>query len=101
MQMVNKKSRIVAFLLAVFLLLAIFFYESFVVTHIHHDCVGDNCPICLEIQMVEGMIQQIGLALIGFVCILAGIHYAIEYLSRTNLVPLFRTPVKLKVRMND
>lgn len=97
----NNVKKIMASCMVFFVLLVLFYSQIFIATHIHHDCSGEGCPICAEIQIAEAIIQQIGSAmqtamlLITFVCIIA------ESIAIVNLVNLFNTPVEMKVRMND
>lgn len=46
----RKEQKAAAILLAVLLLGTVLFSCLFIVENVHHDCVGENCPICMEIE---------------------------------------------------
>jgi len=97
----NKLKNKIALCMTILILFVIIYSELFIIINIHHNCSGNNCPICAEIKIAEAMIQQFGSAvppvmlLIIFVCFIA------ETISITNQVNLFSTPVEMKVRMDD
>lgn len=53
--------RLLAGLCGVFLLVSILFSSLFVVAEADHDCVGEDCPVCLQIQASLDGVQQTGL----------------------------------------
>lgn len=48
----EKKRRIFAAATAVLLLAVILFSYPVIAKNAHHDCTGENCPICMEIQSI-------------------------------------------------
>jgi len=54
--------RVVAGLCAAFLLAVVVFSSAFVTAEADHDCTGQDCPICLEVQNCLGNFQLLGSA---------------------------------------
>lgn len=94
----NKKN-IVATLMAVVLFLSVLFSYECVIENAHHDCVGDRCPICLEMSQAAHFLSSISiipvLTCIGaFLCVLAR-----SCAGREHLCVLRHTLISLKVEM--
>lgn len=51
--------KILAVLLVAFMLTGILFSYKFIIDNVHHDCTGENCPICLQIEEAVSFIQSI------------------------------------------
>lgn len=97
----NNLKRKIALFVALGLLIVIFFSEIYIITHVHHDCSGNDCPICAQILKLEETIQNIGAAIIRAVVLFAVLYFLIESLSNINQVILFNSPIKMKVRLNN
>lgn len=52
----NRK--IIAVLLAGFLLTGLLFSCCFLIENMNHDCMGENCPICLQMEEAVHFIQS-------------------------------------------
>ncbi len=47
----KKKNRVIAIVVIVVILLTIFFAHDYIIEKAHHDCTGENCPICLSLEV--------------------------------------------------
>jgi hypothetical protein len=92
---------IVALSMTILIFLALIYAHIFIVTHIHHNCSGEGCPICSEIQLAKAMIQQISSAILTVIYLITFVCIMDEGISISNHVILSITPVQMKVRMND
>lgn len=54
-----KKKRIIAVIFAVLFALSLIFTFSFIFANANHECVGDECPICAEIQSCEDFLKSV------------------------------------------
>lgn len=54
---VLPETKVMAVLLAVFMLAGILFSYYFIIENTHHDCTGEKCPICLQIEEAVQFIQ--------------------------------------------
>jgi len=95
----NKK------LLAGFITLAILFMLLFSIFYItaeaRHQCIGENCPICLEVQACVQALNTLGTGLATTVAVFAAAHLFV-----ICLMPVFhRSPsltlVSLKVKLTN
>ena len=74
---------------------------AYIAQESHHDCVGDNCAICHQLQVCENLLKSIGLA--GAAAVFAA---AVGYApcsvipSCAEVVRTF-TLVSLKVKLSD
>ncbi|MDD3240793.1 MAG: hypothetical protein PHW47_12090 [Lachnospira sp.] len=53
----NNKRRIFATMTAVMLAVVLFFSYAYLLENAHHDCTGENCPICLEMEAAQQIIS--------------------------------------------
>jgi hypothetical protein len=60
-----KAKRILALVMAAVILCIISLSAAFVITHIHHACTGEDCPVCAEIQAIALTQYTIGAALVA------------------------------------
>jgi hypothetical protein len=83
------------------LALAAVFAESFVFTHLDHDCIGEHCSVCLQIEIAQSLLQ--GLGRIGLLalaaCLVPQIFKAIKSRLSFAVIPL--TLVGLKIKYNS
>ena len=54
-----KRKRFIAWILAVVIVVGIFFCMNFIIENTHHDCTGEKCPICLELAQAVHFISNI------------------------------------------
>ncbi|MGL6218910.1 MAG: hypothetical protein ACRC36_12800 [Lacrimispora sphenoides] len=95
----NKK------LLAGFITLAILFMLLFSIFYItaeaRHQCIGENCPICLEVQACVQALNTLGTGLAPAVAV-----FAAAYFFLICVIPVFHrnpshTLVSLKVKLTN
>jgi hypothetical protein len=96
-----QSNRFVAGIMAVMMLVVVLFSVTFIVVEIHHDCCGEDCPVCACISQCESILQQFGY---GMTLQAAVISLAV-ILVLCNFLSLFiraqDSPVSRKVRMNN
>ena len=68
---------------------------------IDHDCIGENCPVCLHIETAQGLLKTLKTA--GFFTFFTG-HVSFtaaipENSAECNNYP--HSPIALKVRFNS
>jgi hypothetical protein len=100
MSMNHAKSKI-AIYMAVCILFLLLFSELFINTHREHNCTGIDCPICAEIQFAEVTIQQMGSAITAVFILFISACLIASAVSITNPIYILKTPVDMKVRIND
>lgn len=97
----TKKDRIVAFLAAAALLLVLLASSAFIIVHAHHDCTGEDCPVCTRIEACTERVRQLAAAVVTAAAAAA----AAAFLRTDGAACLrparpSRTPVSLKVKLS-
>ncbi|MDR1909748.1 MAG: hypothetical protein LBQ35_07535 [Spirochaetaceae bacterium] len=73
--------------------------EAFITAHQHHDCSGEDCLICLQIEtarhLLDGLVRAVA-ALMGFYALTVRVIVK----APVFLGPAPPTPVSLKVKFN-
>ncbi|RDU23788.1 hypothetical protein [Anaerosacchariphilus polymeriproducens] len=100
MLIMDKKRMLTCFLVIVILFLPIFSH-GFIIKHLNHHCTGEKCPICAAIKRAEALINEIGSAIPTVLLLIVFFCFSAVCLPIKNQIFLLRTPVKLKVRMDD
>ena len=97
--MTNRK-RILSAALAVSVLFVVLYSVIFIAAESHHDCIGENCPICLQIQNCENTLKTLSSA--AAVTAVSAILYATFFIIKTyNTRPFVSaTPISLKVKLS-
>lgn len=95
----TKQNRVFSMLMAGIIAFALLFSVAFITVEANHDCSGDNCPICQQINTCQNILDGIALAgaAAGFVAALLHILYKL-ILPYTEDIPKI-TLVSLKVKL--
>ena len=91
----------ISLILCGLLLVGMLFSSFFVSTEFHHDCSGEDCPICQMVALCESFIDQLGSGFTGLAVIIALMVclYSAVSISVSAIRPL--TLVSAKVRLNN
>ena len=93
-----QKNILITAVMTAWLALAVIFAGIFVIEKHIHDHTGNNCRICLEIQIAQRIIEAFGRLGVGL--LLAGfIMYTASFVKSQTFF-FIRKPVELKVRFN-
>ena len=92
----QSKRKIIFLTLALCLVISVIFSEALVSGSHDHDCIGTNCPICLQIEMARGL-KLAGIVLFFISC---PVFSAVIPKIYTGLYDYSISPVILKVRFN-
>lgn len=93
--------RIVAGVMSLALTFLVLFSSFFIAKEADHDCTGEDCPVCVCLQLCEKTLHQIGAG--AAVCI-AVIIPVLFLFTRIRLFPLVLfqgTLVSEKIRLNN
>ena len=98
----DSKIKIVSGIIAMMMLLYIVFSTFFISLEANHQCCdGENCPICVCMQICQNTLHQISdfavVAVFAFVPVLLclGVFVSVSYNLKKE------TPVSYKIRLND
>ena len=95
-----SKKRILSAALAVSVLFVVLYSVFFIAAESHHDCIGENCPICLQIQNCENTLKTLSsaTAVTAVSAILCAAFFIIKTYNARPFVSA--TPISLKVKLS-
>ncbi len=93
--------KIPALILSLLLSAVVLFSAFYIVAEAQHECSGEDCPICVCIHQCERTLRQIGQGIVYFAAVFAAA--VLTFLLAFSPVDSFlrKTPVSIKVRLND
>ena len=101
MNKMEAKKRIIAILLAATVLFVMLYSALFIAAEADHDCVGENCPICYQINVCQNMLKNFSLAVCPAVFSAAFTYILCRSISaRTDYAQSY-TLVSLKVKLSN
>ena len=97
----EKKKRIAALLLAVTILFVMLYSALFIAAEADHDCVGENCPICYQINVCQNTLKNLSLAVSAAAFAAAFTYTLCRGISVCTDYAQSYTLVSLKVKLSD
>jgi hypothetical protein len=97
----NSLFKSLAPILCAVLLFGMLFSSFFISTEFHHDCTGEDCPICQMIALCENFVDQLGAGLIILIAAFFSILIKSDLSLNMAYAPVFATLVRQKVRLNN
>ncbi|WP_395549240.1 MULTISPECIES: hypothetical protein [unclassified Lacrimispora] len=96
-----KNKKLIARFIALAVLFMLLFSVFFVTAEARHHCIGENCPICLEVQACVQALSTLLTGLSSAVAVFAAAHFFV-----ICVIPVFRrnpshTLVSLKVKLTN
>ena len=96
-----KQKKVVSALLALLLMLSLFFSVFFIAVEADHDCTGEDCPICCQIQNCENLLKNMA-TVPAAVYLATGILFALYLCASYVNAPIYHiTLVSLKVKLSN
>ena len=97
----KKRNKIVAVLLAVTFLFVMLGSALFIAAEVDHDCVGENCPICFQINVCRNTLKSLSLAVCAAVFAVAFTYTLRVSISAHAETATGNSLVTLKVKLSD
>ena len=97
----EKKKRIAALFLAVTVLFVMLYSALFIAAEAGHDCVGENCPICYQINICQNTLKNLSLAVSAAAFAAAFTYTLCRSISVCTDYAQSFTLVSLKVKLSD
>lgn len=95
------KKKTIALFMSVILVFSFLFSFLFVVREAHHDCIGEDCPICECIEQCQGIIKDLSIAIIPVLVITSMVSYFIEEYQEYHIDIDSFSLIKHKIRFNN
>ena len=97
----EKKKRVLAALLAVAVLFVMLYSALFIAVHADHDCDGEDCPICYQINVCQNTLKNLSFAVSVAVLAAAFTYTLCRSISAcADVIPSY-TLVSLKVKLTE
>lgn len=93
--------RIAAILMIAVIGVTVAFASFYVVYEYEHECVGDGCPICFQIDAFEAVVKTCDAAPAVMAVIIAILFIAVLSIQLISTSDLRPTPVSLKVKLSN
>ena len=96
----NTFNIILGILTSIIILAVMFFAAYYMEAEIHHECTGEDCPICAEIEMLQNAVRQIGTGVI-YIVVVVMVYDSLTASVLTEYVDVcINTLVGDRVRLN-
>ncbi len=95
----NKLKKAIAIVLCLAILVLPILAEIYVVENVEHTCVGEECPICMELHMAIQIFNNLALGVVMLCTIALVIGLFIIVLSKMYQVIVKDTLISLKVEL--
>ena len=100
----SKRRRLMALLLCIAMMLSMFVSSAYIAREAahHHECSGENCPVCLLIAQVEQVRRGFGMILLALLLICFALAVRRDRCAFTSAnLPASGTLVGRKIRLNN
>ena len=97
----NKLKKSLVAIICIGFVLASFLSASFVITHEHHQCTGDGCVVCCQLENAKNTLKQFGMSGASSLSFLPVLIFLIVCAIRCFPNIKIASLVTLKIRMND
>ena len=86
---------------AVCLSFSVFFSETTIYSNHDHDCIGEDCPICLQIETADNFLKTLKPASIYFLLLACFVFFALSPKNSAGFNIYFLSLIGFKVRFNS
>ncbi|SEW44875.1 hypothetical protein SAMN05421659_12335 [[Clostridium] fimetarium] len=88
-------------ILAILIISLLMFSQIYISNHIHHQCSGENCPICNQIDFAIHILNQIVSGGEFFFVIFTLVMFVLGKYWFSSLISITKSLFILKVRLNN
>lgn len=97
----NKNNKLLALFISILLVAMLFLSYSFIIHNAHHDCAGEDCQICLQLQMVKQFVSGLKiLPVLSFIMAILSV-FTLVYAMFDKFICVKNTLILLKVELLD
>lgn len=98
---ISRLKEVAAGIIGMMLIIVMLFSAFYISIETHHDCTGEDCPICAQVQMCENTLHKIGGGIAFLIAVIISAFFMIDCASVFIVDLLQATPISTKVRMNN
>ena len=97
----TKRKRIISLVVAAAVLFVMLYSALYIAAEANHDCVGENCPICYQINVCQNALKNLSLAVCAEAFAAVFTYTLCRRISAcADFTPSY-TLVSLKVKLTD
>ena len=97
----TKQKRLAALLVAAAVLFVMLFSAFYIAAEAHHDCAGEDCPVCTLICLCRNTLKNLSLAICAAAFSAMLVSTVGKVLSCGRFFTRKSSPVALKVKLSD
>ncbi len=97
----DRKVRIAALLMGVFMVLALLIATFYIAQESGHTCEGEDCPVCACLKMCKEVVHKLGFAVLPVIVSAIALAGTFTGVCLLCFEYVLQTPVTMKVRMNN
>lgn len=95
----SKRMRLSAACGAVLLIFALIFSVFFVAAESDHDCSGEHCAVCHQLQICQTLLEQLSASHTAYAVAAVLCFFALLFVLRTRKAIVVSSPVLLRVKL--
>lgn len=95
----KKTTKVMTLMMLVMFFFSMLYSVFFLVNNAHHDCTGENCPICEQLQIAENIVNKLSTAIVSIAAAIFLCVSAQTCSSSYHYIIVEDSPVRLKVKM--
>ena len=99
--MMTKRKRIISLVVAAAVLFVMLYSALYIAAEANHDCVGENCPICYQINVCQNALKNLSLAVCAVAFAAAFTYTLCRSISVCTDYAQSYTLVSLKVKLTN
>jgi hypothetical protein len=96
----RSKRKVLFLALAVCIAFSILFAELVIADDHDHDCIGEGCPFCLQIETTNNLLKTLKLAGLFYFLTVCTVFISLAFQKYTEITICAFSPIALKVRFN-
>ncbi len=93
--------KVLSLLAAAILFVSMFLSSFFIASELHHDCTGEDCPVCSVLQLCETQLRELGSSIAVLSFALPFYLFFTLVLSYFSFFFFAHTLITSKVRLNN
>lgn len=97
----NMKQRFVSIIAALTLIISLVSSVTFAAVEANHDCIGESCPICIQINNCENTLKNLVFTVTGSKAALAAVFFVCLVAQKVYEAFCTYTLISLKVKLSD
>lgn len=95
----KKSVRVLSAFFALMIMFLMIYSLCFISNHTHHECVGEECPICEQIEIAKALVTRLSVIFVFFSAVFSLYKFIQSVSVDYSTVITYFSPIRLKVKM--